>query len=197
MKSKPALVMTCALLLVLTATQRADAQAPPQPSELASAADPNKPLAANFVAVTTRLDTAGQPDAAMLATLAQRGYGLVINLAPPSNPGAVPEEGKLVAAGGATYVNIPVNWQHPTDADFELFSAVMRGAGDRRVLVHCQLNMRASAFTFLYRVVHERVPPQDALTALRAVWLPRDQWAAFVADVLRKNGVDFALPAAK
>jgi uncharacterized protein (TIGR01244 family) len=161
----------------------------------AAAAD--APLAVNFVAVDARLDTAGQPDAAALASLAQRGYQLVINLAPPGNPGAVAEEGKLVGAAGASYVNIPVDWQRPTEADFELFSAVMRGAGERRVLVHCQMNMRASAFTFLYRVIHQHVPPQDAATALRAVWVPREQWATFVADMLRKNGIDYEMPAAK
>ena len=80
-----------------------------------------------------------------------------MNLAPPSNQGAVADEGKLVAEDGPTYVNIPVVWQQPTYEDFELFSAVMNGARDRKVLVHCQLNMRASAFTFLYRVIHEDV----------------------------------------
>ena len=75
----------------------------------------------------------------------------------------MPDEGKLVAEDGPTYVNIPVSWQQPTYEDFELFSAVMNGARDRKVLVHCQLNMRASAFTFLYRVIHEGVPPEEAM----------------------------------
>jgi uncharacterized protein (TIGR01244 family) len=153
-----------------------------------------KPLAVNYVAATERLHTAGQPDAATLAALAEQGFELVVNLAPPSNQGAVPEEGKLVAEDGPTYVNIPVNWQQPTYEDFELFSAVMNGARDRKVLVHCQLNMRASAFTFLYRVIHEGVPPEEAMQALRAVWIPRDQWATFTADVLKRHNVDFELP---
>lgn len=161
-----------------------------------SAQAPAGELAVNYVAATERLHTAGQPNAATLATLAERGFELVVNLAPPSNQGAVPEEGKLVAEDGPTYVNIPVNWQKPTLADFELFSAVMNGARDRKVLVHCQLNMRASAFTFLYRVVHEHVPPEEAMTALRAVWIPRDQWATFTADVLARNHIDFELPKA-
>jgi protein tyrosine phosphatase (PTP) superfamily phosphohydrolase (DUF442 family) len=152
-------------------------------------------MGANYVAATERLHTAGQPSAAALATLAEKGFELVVNLAPPNNQGAVPEEGKLVAEDGPTYVNIPVNWQKPTVEDFELFSAVMNGARDRKVLVHCQLNMRASAFTFLYRVVHEHVPPEEAMKALSAVWIPRDQWADFTADVLARNKVDFKLPA--
>jgi protein tyrosine phosphatase (PTP) superfamily phosphohydrolase (DUF442 family) len=159
------------------------------PSSAASA-----PLGANYVAATERIHTAGQPDAATLAALGERGFELVVNLAPPSSQGAVADEGKLVSEHGPAYVNIPVNWQRPTLEDFELFSAVMNGARDRQVRVHCQLNMRASAFTFLYRVIHEHVPPEEAMTALRAVWIPRDQWATFTADVLAKHGVDFELP---
>jgi uncharacterized protein (TIGR01244 family) len=153
-----------------------------------------KPVGVNYVAATERLHTAGQPDAATLATLGEQGFELVINLAPPNNQGAVADEGKLVAEHGPTYVNIPVNWQKPTLDDFELFSAVMNGARDRKVLVHCQLNMRASAFTFLYRVIDEHVPPEEAMKALSAVWIPKDQWATFTADVLKRNNIDFELP---
>src|SRR5262245_3967133 len=160
----------------------------------ALAADP--PLAVNYVAATERLHTAGQPTAETLGTLGGKGFQLVVNLAPPTNQGAVADEGKLVAAQGATYVNIPVDWQKPTYADFEMFSAVMNGAEDKKVLVHCQLNMRASAFTFLHRVVNEHVPPAEAYTALKAVWVPRDQWAEFVKMVLAKNNIKFDLPAA-
>jgi protein tyrosine phosphatase (PTP) superfamily phosphohydrolase (DUF442 family) len=152
-------------------------------------------MGANYVAATERLHTAGQPSAAALATLADQGFEVVVNLAPPSNDGAVADEGKLVGEDGGAYVNIPVNWQRPTYEDFALFSAVMNGARDRKVLVHCQLNMRASAFTFLYRVIHEGVAPEEAMEALRAVWIPRDQWATFSADVLARHGVDFKLPA--
>jgi protein tyrosine phosphatase (PTP) superfamily phosphohydrolase (DUF442 family) len=173
----------CSVTLLLAAAT-ASAQAPA----------PDAARGANYVVATERLHTAGQPTAAALATLGEQGFELVVNLAPPNNQGAVPEEGKLVAEDGPAYVNIPVNWQKPTYEDFELFSAVMNGARDRKVLVHCQLNMRASAFTFLYRVVHEHVPPQEALQALQAVWIPRDQWAEFTADVLARNHIDFALP---
>ena len=159
-------------------------------------ANSGAPIGVNYVAATERLHTAGQPDAAMLATLGERGFGLVVNLAPPQNQGAVPDEGKLIAEDGPTYVNIPVNWQKPTYDDFALFSAVMDGARDRKVLVHCQLNMRASAFTFLYRVVNEHVPPDEAFKALSAVWVPRDQWADFVKLVLAKHNVDYQLPPA-
>jgi protein tyrosine phosphatase (PTP) superfamily phosphohydrolase (DUF442 family) len=153
-------------------------------------------LGANYVVVSERIHTAGQPNAETLANLGERGFELVVNLAPPTSPDAVAEEGKLVAASGAAYVNIPVNWQQPTTADFDLFSAVMNGARDKQVLVHCQLNMRASAFTFLYRVVHGGVAPEAAFEGLSQVWVPRDQWADFVNSTLAAHGIDYRLPAA-
>jgi uncharacterized protein (TIGR01244 family) len=175
----------CSLTLLLTLAATACGQAPTA----------GTPIGVNYVAATERLHTAGQPDAATLATLGEQGFELVVNLAPPTNQGAVADEGKLVAENGPTYVNIPVSWQQPTHEDFALFSAVMNGARDRKVLVHCQLNMRASAFTFLYRVIHEGVPPEEAMNALRAVWIPRDQWATFTADMLARNNIAFELPA--
>src|SRR5690242_10627749 len=72
----------------------------------ALAADP--PLAVNYIAATDRLHTAGQPNADMLATLGDRGFQVVVNLAPPTSKDAVANEGKLVSEHGATYVNIPV-----------------------------------------------------------------------------------------
>jgi protein tyrosine phosphatase (PTP) superfamily phosphohydrolase (DUF442 family) len=182
---RPLVVRLCLLAATLTTAATACGQ---------NAGTPGA-IGANYVAATERLHTAGQPSAETLASLAEQGFELVINLAPPSSSGAVPEEGKLVAEDGPTYVNIPVVWQQPTYEDFALFAAVMNGARDRKVLVHCQLNMRASAFTFLYRVIHEGVPPEEALEALRAVWIPRDQWATFTADVLARHDVDFKLPA--
>jgi uncharacterized protein (TIGR01244 family) len=180
----PSLARLCPLALALVGSAAYAQAGPPPPS-----------MGANYVVATEHLHTAGQPTAAALATLAEQGFELVVNLAPPGNQGAVAEEGKLVAEDGPTYVNIPVSWQQPTYEDFALFSAVMNAARDRKTLVHCQLNMRASAFTFLYRVVHEGVAPEEAMKALRAVWIPRDQWATFTADVLKRHDISFALPA--
>jgi len=153
-------------------------------------------LAVNHVVIGERIHTAGQPSAEALGSLADYGFGLVVNLAPPTVANAVIEEANLVAAAGAEYVNIPVDWQRPTAADFDRFSEVMNGAREEKVLVHCQLNMRASAFTFLYRVVHEGVAPEAAFAALSQVWVPRDQWADFVNTTLTAHDIDYRLPAA-
>lgn len=147
-------------------------------------------LAVNHVVINDRLHTSGQPESSQLSGLADRGFEMVINLAPPTTQGAIATEGKLVAENGVTYVNIPVDWRNPTYADFALFSGVLNQSGDRQVLVHCQVNKRASMFTFLYQVVHEQVPVDEAFEFVKQVWVPEDQWVTFGNRVLERHDIE-------
>ena len=45
-----------------------------------------------------------------------------------------------------TYIHIPVDFQNPTDQDFDQFCAVMEKLMDVPVHVHCIANYRVSAF---------------------------------------------------
>jgi protein tyrosine phosphatase (PTP) superfamily phosphohydrolase (DUF442 family) len=109
----------------------------------------------------------------------------------------VAEESELLQRSGVAYVNIPVDFRNPTLEDFDRFSEVMQQAGDQQVLVHCQVNARASTFTFLYRVVHEGVAPEEAFALVEKVWMPVATWAAFGQQVLDRHGVEFTLPVAQ
>ena len=148
----------------------------------------------NYVAASERLHTAGQPDSEQLQSLAEQGYGLVVNLATPTSPDSIAEEGRLVTLGGTAYVNIPVDWRAPTYEDFEFFSGILNQSRHERILIHCMLNYRASLFTFLYRAVHEGVAPEEAYGAVAAVWEPEDQWLDFGHMVLDRHGIDYRLP---
>jgi uncharacterized protein (TIGR01244 family) len=134
------------------------------------------------------LTSSGQPDRDALSRLAEQQVGMVINLAPPQSDGSIADEGALVARQGVAYVNIPVDFRKPTQADFELFSAVMRAAADRKVLVHCQVNLRGSAFVFLYRVIHEGVSADNAADSLLGVWTPNPVWRQFIRETLDRHG---------
>ena len=148
---------------------------------------------ANFVKVSDRIDTSGQPTLATLKDFTVTGYALVVNLAPPLSDGSILQEGGLVAQNGARYVNIPVDWNQPTYNDFQFFSDVLNSPTTDKVLVHCQINMRGSLFTFLYRVVHEKIDPATALEKMTLVWAPTDQWLEFAQMVLDRNSVEFEL----
>lgn len=142
------------------------------------------------------LCTAAQPSAAQLSALGETGVCHVINLALPTSDDAVADEGARLAAQGITYVNIPVVWERPESAQFLLFAQVLWAMRDEPVLVHCACNMRASAFVFLYRVVHEGVDLAEAATALHAVWRPEGAWRDFIGLQLAAQGLDYDAVAA-
>ena len=89
------------------------------------------------------------------------------------------------------YVNIPVDWSNPTADDFDRFRAALAASAPDRVLVHCQINMRASAFTFLYRVIEEDTDPETAWSRVTDIWVPEGQWRRFINDTLLRHGEAF------
>ncbi|MGL5359219.1 MAG: protein tyrosine phosphatase family protein [Shewanella sp.] len=99
-----------------------------------------------------QLLSAGLPSAAQFTELKQAGVDVVINLMPDSNQGAHQDEAQLVRQAGMEYVYIPVDWQNPTLADVDAFFKAMEQHASKDVLVHCMLNYRASAFTYLYQL---------------------------------------------
>ncbi len=145
----------------------------------------------NLVTVTGRIDTSGQPSAEQLKGLKVAGYDMVINLAPPYSLGSIENEGSLVTASGITYINIPVDWDYPKTSDFDLFSDILDQTGDRHVLVHCQVNQRASLFTFLYRVTHENADVDEAYENVTAIWSPDPHWLDFANAVMSRHQIVF------
>jgi hypothetical protein len=67
--------------------------------------------------------------------------------------------------------------------------------GDRRRLVHCALNLRVSAFVFLWRVLHRSVNLADAARDLYSVWTPDAVWSRFISEQLATRGLDLPSPA--
>ena len=143
---------------------------------------------ANFVQWRDGLASSAQPDKATLERAKDLRYEIVINLAPPQSEGSIPTEAAIVGARGVRYVNIPVDFGKPTLDDFRFFSDIMKASAGRSVLVHCQVNLRASTFTFLYRVIHEGAPTQEAAAKLTGVWMPNPVWKKFIDDTLAAHG---------
>jgi protein tyrosine phosphatase (PTP) superfamily phosphohydrolase (DUF442 family) len=145
----------------------------------------------NVVPISSKIVTSGQPSAGALAKLSSEGFDAVIYLAPPTVSDAVPGEAEIVRKQGMEFINIPIPFGKPTDADFKAFVAAMDRQRDRKVLVHCQVNMRASTMTFLYRVIVRHEDPEKAYEAVAAVWSPEGPWKALLVTELRKAGIAF------
>jgi len=147
--------------------------------------------APNVVEVSPTLVTSGQPSADALARLGAQGFQAVISLSPRNAHDAVRDEPAIVARQGLAFVSIPIDFGRPTEQDFDAFAKALSGFAGRKVLVHCQVNMRASTMVFLYRTIVVKEDPHRAYEAVTRVWVPEGAWKRLISDELRKNKIDF------
>jgi len=138
-----------------------------------------------FLRLDDRVATSGMPRPEHFAAMRAAGFSVVINLALPTSDNAMANEGELVSQQGMTYVQIPVNFERPTPADFEQFRRVMDALADRKVFVHCAANMRVSAFMYLYRVRKDPGCEAQAAADMHQIWQPDGVWKDFIETQAR------------
>jgi protein tyrosine phosphatase (PTP) superfamily phosphohydrolase (DUF442 family) len=142
----------------------------------------------NYRQYSPTLSSAGQPTTEQFEAVREAGFERVIFLAFSDHHGSLPNEDRVVAELGMEYIQIPVVWEQPRPAEFDAFAAVMQQQPGKKTLVHCQVNYRASAFSFLYRVLFGNVPMDQAKDDMNSVWVPNETWRRFIFDVLEANG---------
>lgn len=147
----------------------------------------------NLAALDEQWVSSGQPSAAWLGLLKQKGFDAVLYLAPSSVGDAVADEAEIVRGQGLSFAHIPVDIARPTLEDYQAFESQVSDwrARQLKLLVHCQLNMRASTFSFLYRVRNEGADPATAWAAVQKVWTPLGPWKALVQQLLAERSIDF------
>jgi protein tyrosine phosphatase (PTP) superfamily phosphohydrolase (DUF442 family) len=143
----------------------------------------------NFLPLSETLFTGGMPNAEQLTDAAQRGVELVINLAPHEVSNALPEETELVTSLGMQYINIPVIWNTPTKNGLDRFMDIMDENKDRKILVHCQANFRATAFVALYRILRKSWKADEAMAGMHKIWDAEDYpiWRMFIDENLKRS----------
>lgn len=138
----------------------------------------------NYLKLSDSVATAGQPTEAQLSLIKASGYQVVVNLALPESPKALPHEQAIVESLGMQYIHIPVVWENPTLEDVDRFFSVMEAIANQPVFVHCAANMRVSAFMYLYRRLHEGISDEQAKIDLHRIWTPNDTWQKFIKQVI-------------
>lgn len=144
----------------------------------------------NFRQYSETFASAGQPTREQLQALADHGFERVVYIAFTGNPNALADEDQVVKGAGMEYMHVPVDFAAPLPDDFYAFADSMRRDADKKTLLHCQVNFRASAFGFLYRVIYEDVPVAEAKADMNSVWRPNEVWRDFIFEVMAQNGRD-------
>ena len=143
----------------------------------------------NFREYSSTFSSAGQPTREQFQQLKSEGFERIVYIAFANSKGAISDEDQLVKDLGMDYAQVPVVWEAPTRADFDAFAAVMQAAPEKKTLLHCQANYRATAFAFLYRVIYRDVPIAEAKADMNTVWKPDGVWRDLIFEVLEDNGI--------
>ena len=68
-------------------------------------------------------------------------------------------------------------------ADFQKFVELMSKYQQDKVLVHCRLNYRASAFAYLYQTIQLGIDEAIAKRQMLSVWQPEGIWLDYINSV--------------
>ena len=142
----------------------------------------------NYIEYSPSFASAGQPTREQLDAVKAAGFERVIYIAFSNGRIAIPDEDAVVKELGMDYIHVPVIWDAPTKSDFYAFAGAMQREPGRKTLLHCAANFRASAFSFLYRVLYEDVPMAEAKADMNEIWTPNETWTNLILAVLEDNG---------
>jgi len=137
----------------------------------------------NFYQITGLIGTSGQPTAGQIQLIANSGYEVVVNLGMHDSDNALVGEGNVVASLGMTYVHVPVPFESPMPNHLRDFFSVMDAFDGKKILVHCVVNARVSAFMFQYLVLKKGLNAKKATSPLLVKWLPSmdEKWKSIMA----------------
>lgn len=138
----------------------------------------------NFLPLSDRWGTSGQPDRKQFEDIHKAGYTVVINLALPTSIRAIPDEAELVRGLGMDYIAIPVVYENPTPEDLDLFFKTMDSLAGKKVYIHCAVNKRVSSFMYLYRVLRLGMEREEAWLSVLEIWEPDPIWQKFIDRML-------------
>jgi len=134
----------------------------------------------NWRRLDKRITTSGQPTEPQLADIRALGVRHVVNLGLHTHEKALPDEAESLSRLGMSYIHIPVDFQNPTDQDFDRFCDAMAQLKDVPVHVHCIANYRVSAFFYRYRREVLGADEAQARADMEEIWRPEGVWAKFV-----------------
>lgn len=149
--------------------------------------DPALAEITNFRQYSNNFASSGQPTREQFQTIAENGFERIVYISFTDNPNALADADLVVKGLGMEYMQVPVDFDNPLPDEFYSFADSMQRNTNKKTLLHCQVNARATAFSFLYRVIYEDVPVKEAKADMNTVWEPNAVWRDFIFEVMAQN----------
>ena len=140
----------------------------------------------NYVKVSEKISTSGQPNADQIVEIAESGFSVIINLAMPDSTDAIEREDFIAAENGMKYFHIPVPFESPNVKHLELFIKLITLLENEKIWVHCAKNYRVSAFMYHYLVKVLGKTEAEAKNKIFNNWQPNTIWQNFLSITVEK-----------
>ena len=140
------------------------------------------PEVLNWRRLNDQITLSGQPTETQLAKIRDLGVNHVVNLGPHHNEGALKDEAGTIAELGMKYIYIPVDFDNPTDQNFEAFCDALESLSGHQVHVHCIYNARVTAFFYRYAKIGRGTTEAEAYKLMDGIWRPGNDWAKFIGS---------------
>ncbi|MFM7023592.1 MAG: protein tyrosine phosphatase family protein [Flavobacteriales bacterium] len=137
----------------------------------------------NFLQISPSLSCCGQPSAEDFKSIS-KDFEVVINLGLADQDYSLADEKSVVENLQMEYHHIPVLFDNPTIADIEQFFALMKNNNEKKILVHCAANYRASVFVALYLFAINKLEEDEIGNFIRDVWMPDQNWELFTEEAI-------------
>jgi len=139
----------------------------------------------NFIQINNHLSCSGLLKNIDLQSLSKSGYEVVINLLPDNDKHATGGEKESIEGMGLKYIHIPIDWNEPTNSNFESFKSSMDSNKNRKIHIHCAANYRASAFYALYAHKNHGWSESKLSEFIGSIWETSEYpvWERFISDI--------------
>ena len=111
-----------------------------------------KPPIPNFLELSPRIGTGGQPTDNGLKLIAGKGYKSVVNIRSGSESFDIAAEEKQALQLGLRYYMVPFVAKEPSEEQALAFDALMSALKDNKVFVHCGSGNRVGSLMMIYLV---------------------------------------------
>jgi protein tyrosine phosphatase (PTP) superfamily phosphohydrolase (DUF442 family) len=157
------------------------AQAAPQAQE-----KPRPPLP-NYVELTAKIGTGGQPGEGGLSQLTEKGYTAIINIRAFDEEYDQVGEEKQARQLGLRYYVVPFVAKQPGEPQALAFNTLLSALKDVKVFVHCGSGNRVGSLMMIYLVLEEGMPLDKAELEARRAGLRSADLLEFSKQVISRH----------
>jgi uncharacterized protein (TIGR01244 family) len=165
------------LMLILPAVLLAQAQEAGQ----------QKPPLPNYVEISARLGSGGQPNEIGMKQLAEKGYKTIVNVRTSAEQVDLAAEEKQAMQLGLRYYMVPFTGQEQSEEQALAFNALMSALKGEKVFVHCGSGNRVGGLMMIYFALVEKMPLDQAEQEAKKAGLRSPQLLEFSKQVIERH----------